>query len=315
MSSEATALRGGHVLLITPFDRDGEIDERSLAEHIEFVLAGGVDGIVGLGTTGEFFTLSPRERMQLMTLIAERVGGRTTLTFGVGDSSTRVAIELARHARECGADVVMLQSPYYYAHSTAACDAHFLAVAAAVDLPVMLYDGAAGIEVSVERMRRLHEAAPNISYVKMSIPDPSKVAAVVAGAPGVSALCGDENMLVLALRQGAIGSTVGIGNVLPGAISSLHRAFERDDLAAARAVQIHELTPLVSVCTNEKSAYIRCFKEILMRMGIIASAATRLPLRPLDPLRLEEVLATVKALSGTSEDSTPRPAGSAGAPR
>jgi 4-hydroxy-tetrahydrodipicolinate synthase len=290
-------LTGAHVLLITPFDEDGEVDERSLAEQIEFVLAGGVDGIVGLGTTGEFFTLSPDERLRLMTLIAQQVRGRAVLTFGVGDSSTRVAVALARHAQACGADYVMLQSPYYYAHSTEAGDAHFAAVARAVDLPVMLYDGAAGIELGVERLGRLHESNPSISYVKMSIPDPSKVAAVVAGARGMRPLAGDENMLLLALRHGAIGSTVGVGNIIPEAVAAVHRAFERGDLEVARQVQMREIVPAVSVCTNEKSAYIRCFKEVLAAKGVIASPTTRAPLQPLDPLRREEVLAVMQELS------------------
>jgi dihydrodipicolinate synthase/N-acetylneuraminate lyase len=285
-------LDGAHVLLITPFHPDGEVDERSLAAHLDFVLAAGVDGIVGLGTTGEFFSLSPVERIALMSMIARQLDGRAVLTFGVGDSSTAVSIELARHARSVGADVVMLQSPYYFSHTTAACDAHFLAVARAVDIPVMIYDGAGGIPVSVERLRNLHRAAPNIAYVKMSIPDPAKIVAVLEEAPGVAPLCGDEYILVLGLRQGAIGSTVGIGNVLPGSVVALHRAVAGGDIEAARITQMTEISPLVGVCTNEKAAYIRCFKEILAHRGIIASPATRLPLGPLDPLRLEEVLAT-----------------------
>jgi dihydrodipicolinate synthase/N-acetylneuraminate lyase len=290
-------LGGAHVLLITPFDRDEQVDEPSLAEHIDFVLAAGVDGIVGLGTTGEFFSLSPVERIELMSTIARHVHGRAALTFGVGDSSTAVAIELARHAQSVGADVVMLQSPYYFNHTTAACDAHFLAVAGAVDIPVMIYDGAGGIPVSVERLRDLHSAAPNIAYVKMSIPDPAKIVSVVEDAPGVAPLCGDEYILVLGLRHGAIGSTVGIGNVLPEAVVSLHRDVENGDIGSARATQMTEISPLVGVCTNEKSAYIRCFKEILADRGIIASPTTRLPLGPLDPLRREEVLATAQALA------------------
>lgn len=287
---------GAHVLLITPFDESEQVDERSLNEHIDFVLSAGVDGIVGLGTTGEFFALSPVERIELMSKIARHVRGRAALTFGVGDSSTAVAIELARHAQAVGADVVMLQSPYYFNHTTSACDTHFLAVAKAVDIPVMIYDGAGGIPVSVERLRALNQLAPNIAYVKMSIPDPAKIVAVVEEAPEVAPLCGDEYILVLGLRLGAIGSTVGIGNVLPEAVVSLHRAVDNGDIEAARATQMTEISPLVGVCTNEKSAYIRCFKEILAHRGIIASPATRLPLGPLDPLRREEVLATAEAI-------------------
>ena len=105
------------------------------------------------------------------------------ITFGVGNSATSVSIELARHAQALGGDGVMLQPPYYFAHAPQSTEAHFLAVANAIDLPVMAYDGGAGIELSVERVRRLNEQAANIRYVKISILDPAKVAAMRAGRP------------------------------------------------------------------------------------------------------------------------------------
>src|SRR6185312_17054393 len=176
-------LSGAQVLLLTPFDEDGEVDERSLAALLEYVIGAGIDGIVGGGTTGECFTLSVDEQARLMTLISEQVRGRVPVTFGIGNSATSVSIELARHAQELGAACVMLQPPYYFQHSPEAIDAHFLAVANAVDVPLMVYDGGAGIELSVERVRSLHERAASIRYVKMSIPDPAKVGAMRAGAP------------------------------------------------------------------------------------------------------------------------------------
>jgi dihydrodipicolinate synthase/N-acetylneuraminate lyase len=290
-------LTGAQVLLLTPFDEEGEIDERSLAALLEYVIGAGIDGVVGLGTTGEFFTLSLDEQARLMTLIAEQVRGRVPLTFGIGNSATSVSIELARHAQELGADCAMLQSPYYFQHAPEAIDAHFLAVANAVDLPVMVYDGAAGIELSVERVHSLNERAANIRYVKMSIPDPAKVGAMRAGAPIVEPLAGDELMMLMGMRHGAIGSTVGWGNVDPEAIAGIHRAFERGDLAAARALQLRSVVPAVGVCITAKNAYIRCYKEILAAKGVIASPTTRLPLTPLDEIRRDEVLSVMRELS------------------
>lgn len=288
---------GAQVLLLTPFDDDGAIDERSLAALIEYVIGAGVDGIVGMGTTGEFFTLSLEEQWRLMELLAQQVRGRVPLTFGIGNSATSVSIDLARRAQELGADCVMLQPPYYFAHSSDAIDAHFLAVANAVDIPVMVYDGGAGIELSVERIHSLHQRAANIRYVKMSIPDPAKVGAMRRGAPDVEPLAGDENMLLMGLRHGAIGSTVGWGNVAPEAIAGIHRAYERGDIDAARALQLRSVVPAVAVCITAKNAYIRCYKEILAAKGVIASPTTRLPLTPLDPIRKDEVLAAMRELS------------------
>jgi 4-hydroxy-tetrahydrodipicolinate synthase len=287
---------GAQVLLLTPFTDDGEIDERSLAALVEYVLAGGIDGIVGQGTTGECFTLSLDEQAQVMTLLAAQVRGRVPLTFGIGSSSTSVSIALAHHAQELGADCVMLQPPFYFAHASDAIDAHFLAVAHAVDVPVMVYDGGGGIELSVERVHSLSQRAANIRYVKMSIPDPAKVGAMRTGAPTVAPLAGDELMLLMGLRHGAIGSTVGWGNVEPDAIAGIHRAFEAGDIAGARALQLRTVVPGVGVCITAKNAYIRCYKEILAAKGVIASAATRLPLQPLDEIRKDEVLSVMREL-------------------
>jgi dihydrodipicolinate synthase/N-acetylneuraminate lyase len=288
---------GAQVLLLTPFDEDGRIDERSLAALIEYVLGGGIDGIVGCGTTGEFFTLSLEEQRRLMHLIAEQVRGRVPLTFGIGSTATSVSIALARLAQELGADCAMLQPPYYFAHASDAIDAHVLAVANAIEIPLMVYDGAAGIELSVERVHSLHQRAANIRYVKMSVPDPAKVGAMRAGASAVGALAGDENMLLMGLRHGAIGSTVGWSNVDPEAIAQIHRHFEAGELDAARGLLLHRVVPAVAVCITARNAYIRCYKEILAAKGVIASPTTRLPLTPLDSIRRDEVLAAMRELS------------------
>jgi 4-hydroxy-tetrahydrodipicolinate synthase len=288
---------GAQVLLLTPFTDDGDVDERSLASLVDYVIDGGVDGIIGLGTTGEFFTMSVDEQAQLMTTLAKVVAGRLPITFGVGNSATSVSIALAKHAQALGGEGVMLQPPYYFDHTAASVEAHFAAVAGAIDLPVMPYDGGGGIELSVERVRRLHEQSANVRYVKMSIVDPAKVAAMREGAPGVEVLVGDENMLLMGLRHGAIGSSVGWSNVDPGAISRVHRAFEGGDLEGARTVLLREVVPAVSPCITAKNGWIRSYKEILFAKGVIASPATRLPLTPLDPIRREEVLAAMRELA------------------
>ena len=301
-----TARRNGHgprrptgaqVLLLTPFDDEGGVDERSLTSLVEYVLDGGVDGIVGLGTTGEFFTMSVDEQAHVMTLLARIVRGRVPITYGIGNSATSVSIALARHAQSLGAECLMLQPPYYFDHTGTSTEAHFLAVANAVDLPLMAYDGGGGIELSIDMVRRLSERAANIRYVKMSIVDPAKVAAMIHGAPDVEVLVGDENMMLMGLRHGAIGSTVGWSNVDPSAVSRVHRAFEAGDLAGARSVLLHEVVPAVSPCITAKNGWIRSYKEILAAKGVIASPTTRLPLTPLDPIRKEEVLAAMRELS------------------
>jgi 4-hydroxy-tetrahydrodipicolinate synthase len=296
MDTARDRFRGTHALLITPFDDNGEIDPVSLREHIDFVIEGGVAGVVGLGTTGEFFTLSLVEKLRLMTLIAKYTAGRVTLTFGVGDTSTRACAQLAHHAELCGADATMLLPPYYYPHTADSRNLHFRMIAATITIPIMLYDGAGGIQLPVQDVKEISRRSPSVTYIKMANPEPLKIGRIVREVPEVSPLCGDENMLVLGLRHGAIGSTVGISNVVPAAVSRIHVAFDAGDLELARSIQMRDVVPLNSVCNIEKAGYIRCFKEILAAKGIIASPETRPPLTTLDALRKEEVLATAKEL-------------------
>jgi dihydrodipicolinate synthase/N-acetylneuraminate lyase len=151
MMGTNAVLGGAQVLLVTPFDEEGELDERSLAALIEFAVDAGVQGVISLATTGEFFAMTPAEREEVMAVVVKQVRGRVTATFGVGDSSTRTAVALARAAEAQGADCIMLQPPWYYAHSAAAVDAHLLTVATAVRIPTMLYDGGGGSALLLPR--------------------------------------------------------------------------------------------------------------------------------------------------------------------
>jgi 4-hydroxy-tetrahydrodipicolinate synthase len=286
-------LTGSQVLLVTPFGDDGEIDEESLARHVDFVVEGDVDGIIALGTTGEFFSLSASERAEAMGTIARLVRGRVPLTFGIGDASTRVSIELGRRAAEVGAACVMLQPPFYYPYSPPAIREHFLTVARAVDLPLMVYDGAAGIELSIELLDELTRVAPNIRYAKFSLPKPAKYSAAAQGAPNLRVFCGDDNILLLALRNGAAGCTVGCGNLQPHEVASVCRRYADGEVDGARELHNARIAPAAGIC-NTKSEFIRCFKEVLAEKGIIRSPYTRPPLLPLEPTYREELLGVMR---------------------
>ncbi|MGB3652968.1 MAG: dihydrodipicolinate synthase family protein [Rivularia sp. (in: cyanobacteria)] len=289
-------IKGDQVLLITPFTDTGDIDEKSLANHIEFVVAGGVHGIIGLGSTGEFFLMDAKERVQVMKLITQYVNGRVPVTFGVGDSSTRIAKNLAQNAEVIGADCIMLQAPYYFQHSTEAILKHFLLVAQAINIPVMIYDGGGGIEISIEQLSYLHHKAANISCVKTIIPSPTKISKAVTSLPDVKIFCGDEHTLLLALHHGVAGSSIGAGNIQPGVTSSIYNYFVEGNIEEARRLNNEKLLPATNIVATSKTEYIRCFKEVLVAKGIIKSSFTREPLLPLDRIRQEELIAVMKHL-------------------
>ena len=155
-------IQGVFTALVTPFDDAGRIDERALRDLVRAQLAAGVAGLVPAGTTGEAATLSPAEHERLIAVVAEETagtGGRARVFAGAGSNDTRHACQLARSARRAGADGLLLVTPYYNKPTQSGLVAHFRAVAAAGDLPVLLYNvpGRTGVNLLPETVLALAE--------------------------------------------------------------------------------------------------------------------------------------------------------------
>lgn len=288
-------IRGANTLLVTPFTRACDLDLESLGNLTEFVLSGGVDGVMALGSSGEFFALTLAERAQVARRVVDVVNGRVPVTIGVGSDSTVGAIETARLACEAGADCVLVLPPLYFDSSPRAQVLHFTAVAASVDLPVMLYDGAGGIPVPAEVVAEVHKAAPNVRYVKQATPDPGLTRRILEAAPGVSPLAGDDTLLLTSLRNGAVGSSTAIGNIMPATVAQLHAAHARGDRDTAISL-FTQLMPAVLVTSAPKVEFIARLKAALAAKGVIADSAVRSPLHELDPDSRDELLAVLRTL-------------------
>jgi 4-hydroxy-tetrahydrodipicolinate synthase len=285
-----------HTLLVTPFDQYGELDTPSLSSLIDFTLGAGAAGVVALGTTGEFFTLTPMERHEVMKHVVDHVGGNAPVTVGVGADGTAGAVALAQHAQDAGADCIMVLPPLYFDLSPEAQIHHFTTVANSVNTPVMLYDGAGGIPVSHDVIAAVAKEAGNVKYAKLALPDPSRVRAVVTAAPGVIPLAGDDTTLVAALRNGARGSAIATGNIQAREVTEVHRAFDVGDITSAAEKFAASLAPSIMATSTPKTEFIARFKEVLAAKGIIASAHIRSPLRPVDPEDRDELLDVMRYL-------------------
>ncbi|WP_251050581.1 dihydrodipicolinate synthase family protein [Streptomyces sp. ISL-86] len=285
---------GTHVLLVTPFLPNHERDRESLASLIEHVLGAGADGVIALGTTGEFFTMSAAERADAIDDVVELVRGRVAVTIGVGSDSTAEAVKLARHAQSAGADCVMVLPPFYFAKSAEAQLAHFAAIAEAVDIHVMIYDGADGIEVDAATIATLAQERDNVRYVKMALPAPQRIAALRRLAPQVTVFAGDDATLVPALRLGAAGSAIATGNFLPREVITIHTAANSGDWEKASEVFASNLLHGVAATANPKVQFIARIKEVLVAQGVIAHATVRPPLAQLGPHDKADLLASVR---------------------
>ncbi len=288
----------GHLCLsVTPFTADGALDRESLASLSGHLVAGGVDGVIVLGSTGEFFSLDGAERASVVETAVDACGGVPVIA-GVGATGTDEAVSLTTAAVEAGAAAVMVPPPFYapsFFSTATGIETHVAAVAeAAGDAEVMLYDGGGGIEIPVEVTGRLAEAHPNVTMVKLTVPLPQKAAAIrEATGTAVRVFCGNDALTLYELALGVDGVAIGVGNVVPGDVTAVVHGYRAGRHDEARTRFYERVLPVASIALCATPQFIQVFKLGLARMGVIASDRVRRPLQPLEPVRVEESLAAM----------------------
>jgi len=229
---------GTYTALITPF-RDGEVDVTAFQALIERQIAGGVDGIVPVGTTGESATLDTDEHIEVIRLAVEFAAGRCQVIAGTGSNSTAEAIELTAAAERAGATGVLQVCPYYNKPSQEGLFLHFQAIARSTRLPVMLYSvpGRSVIELAPETVARL-AAIPNITAIKEAGGSVERINQLVQALPeGFGILCGDDPLTLPFIACGATGLVSVASNLIPDVIARLVRACLNGSFDEALAIQ------------------------------------------------------------------------------
>lgn len=233
------AARFGRVLtaMVTPFHADGSLDADGAVELARWLLAHGNDGLVLAGTTGEAPTLTDDEHIELWEVVRAAVDA--PLVAGAGSNDTRHACMMSEKAAAIGMDGLLIVTPYYNRPSQAGLDAHFRAVAAAADLPMLVYDipGRTGRKIDTELLVRLADEVPTIVGLKDAAGNPAETAKVIAGAPDdFDVYSGDDPMTLPLLAAGAVG-VIGTSTHWCGeAMAELIAAFEKGDHARAREI-------------------------------------------------------------------------------
>jgi 4-hydroxy-tetrahydrodipicolinate synthase len=264
--------------MITPFTEAGALDPAGAQELAAHLVAQGCDGLVLSGTTGESPTTTDAEKAALITAVREAVGDRVALVAGVGTADTRHTVELALAAEKAGADGVLVVTPYYSRPPQEAVAAHFLEVADASGLPVMLYDipGRTGTRIEPDTVLRLAEH-PRIVAVKDCSYDFLGTQKVLART-GLAYYAGcDEHVLAL-YAVGAAGCVSTVANAAAGHVAAILDAFDAGDTARATQLQLRA-TPLIEAMTAAGLPGTVTAKALLTRLGLPAGPA-RPPLRP-----------------------------------
>ena len=236
---------------VTPFDSNGAVDYDRYRELCGYLVDNGSDGVVVSGTTGESPTLSDEERLELLRAAIDAIGDRATVIAGTGTYSTAHSIHLTEQAHEAGAHGFLVVTPYYNKPPPRGIVAHFKAVAAASDRPVMVYNipGRVVINIEPETMAELAEI-PNVTAVKQANDDLEQARRIVE--LGLDLYAGDDNLIQPFLELGGTGGVCVHTHVVGPQVKEMVRRFRDGDLDAAKRIH-DELAPayeLLAVTTG-----------------------------------------------------------------
>ena len=275
--------RFGKVLtaMVTPFHEDGRLDLDGATALARWLVDQGCDGLVLAGTTGEAPTLSDDEKVELWRAVRAAVD--VPLLAGSGSNDTRHSVELSRRAAETGVDGLLAVSPYYNRPPQAGIEAHFRAIAAATDLPVVMYDvpSRTARAMEVDTILRLARDVPNIAGLKDARGNPAEAARIIAGAPDDFDLySGDDGLTLSLLAVGAVG-VVGVAtHWTAGLHAEMIAAHDKGDGHTAAEIN-RRLGPSFAVETGPTWVHTSAAKAALEALGQ-PGGALRLPLPLLD---------------------------------
>jgi 4-hydroxy-tetrahydrodipicolinate synthase len=229
-------LTGVYTALVTPFS-GGAVDYAKLRELVELQIAGRVDGIVPVGTTGESPTLSFDEHRKVIEEVIDTAAGRCTIIAGTGANSTSEAIELTKHAKAAGADATLQVTPYYNKPTQEGLYRHFSTVADEAGLPVVLYNvpGRSGVPIAVDTVARLSKNA-NIVAVKEAGGSAERVSQILDVCE-ITVLSGDDALTLPMMAVGAKGIISVASNIIPAQLKEMVDAFAAGN--TAKALELH----------------------------------------------------------------------------
>lgn len=284
--------------LVTPFRPDGSLAEATLRDLVQRQIGAGIDFLVPCGTTGESPTLTRREHLRVIEITVEEARGKVPVLGGAGGYNTSEVIELAGELKARGVDGILSVTPYYNKPTQEGLFQHYQAIAAAVDLPLIVYSvqGRTGVNVESATLRRLAEI-PNIAGVKEASGNIAQQANIAANVPDdFLVLSGDDAVSLPLIALGGKGVISVASNEIPAEMTALARLALAGDLAGARALQ-RKYLPLMEVNFIESNPIP--VKAAMAAMGLL-QPVWRLPLvapRPQSKEKIESVLRSTGLLA------------------
>jgi len=238
--------RGAMTAIVTPFGRDGDVDDRALRDIARWQVESGIHGLVPCGTTGEGATLDDDEHALVISTVVKAVEGRVPVVAGCGSNDTRRTVEAARRAAAAGADALLVVTPYYNKPNRSGMIAHYREIAAATDRPIIVYNvpGRTGQNIAPSLTLEL-AAIPGVVGVKEASGNLDQIAAILEGRPqGFFVLSGDDPLALPTIALGADGVISVVSNSAPAEMSLMVAAALEGDLDRARELH-YRLLPIM----------------------------------------------------------------------
>lgn len=286
-------LKGLGVALITPFTENKSVDYDKITQLVNFLISGGVDYIVTLGTTAETPTLSSEEKQQVIHTVVKAVDRRVPIVVGIGCNNTAEVIRQLQTTDLSGADAILSVAPYYNKPSQEGLFQHFCAVSAASPLPILLYNipGRTGVNLLPDTVIRIAQACPNVVGVKEASGNIEQIRAIIEKAPkDFQVISGDDAMAPAVIESGGVGVISVFGNAFPTEMKKMvdcALAGKKTDDAYQQFADFDSLCRLLFVDGNP--AGVKC---VMAHRGFIQNQL-RLPLVP---VRLETENEIIKEL-------------------
>lgn len=297
MARKGEQFAGLTVALVTPF-KNGEVDEAALRKLVDWQIEQGTHCVSPCGTTGESPTLSHDEHERVVAIVCEQARGRVKVMAGTGSNSTSEAVRLTRRAKESGATGALMVAPYYNKPMGEGFYRHFMTVADAVELPIVLYNipGRTAKNMEPDVICKLAEH-PNIVAIKESTGSMDQASHVLNGSQ-LTLLSGDDSLTLPLLALGGSGVVSVVGNIVPRDVMAMIAAWKEGNISQAQKMH-HKLFPLcrdmLGLATNPI--------PLKAAMGLLGrdTGEVRLPLTALpegDMSKLRKTLTTYGLLGG-----------------
>ena len=271
--------KGLGIALVTPFDKEGNVDYAALSRLVEYQLAGGADFFCILATTGETPCLTAEEKTKIKELVVQRVARRVPILMGCGGNNTAAVVSELQSTDLNGVDGILSVCPYYNKPSQEGLYMHFKTIAQASKLPLVLYNvpGRTGVNMQAEITVRLARDCENIVAVKEASGNLEQVDEIIKNKPrDFDVLSGDDALTFPMVSCGAVGVISVIGNALPGEFSRMLRLEFKGEYESARSIH-HKFTDLFKLLFVDGNP--AGVKALLHSMGMIENVL-RLPLVP-----------------------------------